>query len=120
MDAHHEAVHDVIVLIESQALFTRTGEHGVAHLDGRGLIATAFDHWDTRSGDPQLHTHVVVANPGSGLENAIVATDHVDAARAPVIPTMPQKLSQATRYAAIARPSASNLRVVTTVPTVEC
>jgi conjugative relaxase-like TrwC/TraI family protein len=64
--AHHEAVDDVIRLIERQALFTRTGENGVAQLDTRGLIATAFDHWDTRSGDPQLHTHVVVANRVQG------------------------------------------------------
>jgi energy-coupling factor transporter ATP-binding protein EcfA2 len=28
----------------------------------RGLIAAAFDHWDSRAGDPHLHTHVVVAN----------------------------------------------------------
>ncbi|WUV28603.1 relaxase domain-containing protein [Kribbella sp. NBC_01484] len=60
--AHHEAVGDVIELVERQALFTRTGENGVAQHDTRGVIATAFDHWDTRSRDPQLHTHIVVAN----------------------------------------------------------
>ena len=26
------------------------------------MIAAAFDHWDTRAGDPNLHTHVVIAN----------------------------------------------------------
>jgi hypothetical protein len=30
--------------------------------DIRGVVATAFDHWDSRAGDPHLHTHVVVAN----------------------------------------------------------
>ncbi len=34
------------------------------------LIAAAFDHWDTRSGDPQLHTHVVVANRVQGPDGA--------------------------------------------------
>jgi conjugative relaxase-like TrwC/TraI family protein len=67
--AHHEAVDDVIGLVERQALFTRTGENGVAQLDTRGLLAAAFDHWDTRSGDPQLHTHVVVANRVQGLHD---------------------------------------------------
>ena len=27
-----------------------------------GIAATAYDHWDSRAGDPQLHTHVVIAN----------------------------------------------------------
>jgi conjugative relaxase-like TrwC/TraI family protein len=67
--AHHDAVGDVLSLIEHQAVFTRTGEDGVAQLDTRGVIATAFDHWDTRSGDPQLHTHVVVANRVQGLDD---------------------------------------------------
>ncbi|WP_284984005.1 relaxase domain-containing protein [Arthrobacter sp. efr-133-TYG-118] len=28
----------------------------------RGAIAAAFDHWESRTGDPQLHTHLVIAN----------------------------------------------------------
>ena len=27
-----------------------------------GAIAAAFDHWESRTGDPQLHTHLVIAN----------------------------------------------------------
>ncbi|WP_293787165.1 MobF family relaxase, partial [uncultured Aeromicrobium sp.] len=34
----------------------------VAQVDVTGLVATAFDHYDSRSSDPQLHTHVVVSN----------------------------------------------------------
>ena len=30
------------------------------------MIAAAFDHWDSRKGDPQLHTHVTVANRVQG------------------------------------------------------
>lgn len=66
--AHHDAIHDVVKLIEQHAAFTRTGDHGVVQLDVRGLIAAAFDHWDTRSGDPQLHTHIVIANRVQGLD----------------------------------------------------
>ena len=66
--AHHDAIHDVLALIEQHAAFTRTGDQGVAQLDVQGVIAAAFDHWDTRSGDPQLHTHVVVANRVQGLD----------------------------------------------------
>ncbi len=60
--AHYDAVNDVLALIEDQAVYTRTGDGGIAQIDTRGIIATAFDHWDTRSGDPQLHTHMVIAN----------------------------------------------------------
>jgi conjugative relaxase-like TrwC/TraI family protein len=68
--AHHEAVADVLSLIEQHAAFTRSGDGGIAQLDTRGLIAVAFDHWDSRSGDPQLHTHVVVANRVQGPDGA--------------------------------------------------
>jgi conjugative relaxase-like TrwC/TraI family protein len=27
-----------------------------------GLIAAAFEHWDSRAGDPNLHTHVAVSS----------------------------------------------------------
>lgn len=40
-----------------------TGPDGaVAHVDVAGVAATAFDHFDCRSRDPQLHTHVVISN----------------------------------------------------------
>lgn len=66
--AHHEAIDDVLALIERHAAFSRTGEKGIAQIDVRGVIATAFDHWDTRSGDPQLHTHLVIANRAQGID----------------------------------------------------
>ncbi|BAS10062.1 protein involved in conjugation [Arthrobacter sp. Hiyo4] len=34
----------------------------MAHLGTRGANAAAFDHWESRAGDPQLHTHMVIAN----------------------------------------------------------
>ncbi|MFI6827557.1 MobF family relaxase [Kribbella sp. NPDC050241] len=68
--AHHEAVAGVLSLIEQHAAFTRSGDGGIAQLDTRGLIAAAFDHWDSRSGDPQLHTHMVVANRVQGPDGA--------------------------------------------------
>ena len=65
-DAHHQAVSEVIAFLEREVATTRTGAAGpegaVAHVDVAGVLATAFDHHDSRSGDPQLHTHVVVSN----------------------------------------------------------
>lgn len=66
VDAHHQAVAEVIAFLEREVATTRVGTAGpegaVAHVDVAGVLVTAFDHYDSRSGDPQLHTHVVVSN----------------------------------------------------------
>lgn len=65
-DAHHQAVAQVVAFLEREVATTRVGTAGsegaVAFADVAGVLATAFDHYDSRSGDPQLHTHVVVSN----------------------------------------------------------
>ena len=65
-DAHHAAVAELIGLIEQEVAATRVGATGpdgaVAQVDVQGVAATAFDHYDSRSHDPQLHTHVVISN----------------------------------------------------------
>src|SRR5690625_7390834 len=52
--------------MEREVAATRTGatagDGAVAQVDVTGLVATAFDHFDSRAGDPHLHTHVVVSN----------------------------------------------------------
>ncbi len=66
VEAHHAAIVDVIDLLEREVAATRMGASGpdgaVAQVPVAGVIAAAFDHYDSRAGDPQLHTHVVVAN----------------------------------------------------------
>ncbi|QTE30063.1 MobF family relaxase [Pengzhenrongella sicca] len=64
--AHRSAVDDALAHLEATALFTRTGTHSCAQVPTRGMLAAAFDHWDTRTGDPNLHTHVVIANKVQG------------------------------------------------------
>ena len=61
-EAHDAAVRDALAFIEREALFTREGRNGARQVETRGLIATAFTHRDSRAGDPDLHTHVAVAN----------------------------------------------------------
>ena len=65
-DAHHAAMQDVLEILERDVAMTRIGAAGprgaVAQVEVRGVIATAYDHYDSRSADPQLHTHLVVAN----------------------------------------------------------
>ncbi|MGB4834913.1 MAG: MobF family relaxase, partial [Nostocoides sp.] len=60
--AHHEAVGDALAFLEKHALYSREGARGVRQVDVTGLVATAFTHRDSRAGDPDLHTHVAVAN----------------------------------------------------------
>lgn len=64
--AHHAAVADVIALFEREVAATRAGisdaDGAVAQVEVAGVAAVAYDHFDSRAGDPQLHTHVVVAN----------------------------------------------------------
>src|SRR3954447_17288223 len=67
-DAHHAAVRSTLGWIERHAAFTRTGHAGVAQVDTTGLVAATFDHRESRSGDPDLHTHVAVANKVCGSD----------------------------------------------------
>ena len=60
--AHHDAVKDALAFIEAHALYTREGAQGVRQVDVTGLVGAAFTHRDSRAGDPDLHTHVAVAN----------------------------------------------------------
>jgi len=61
-EAHIKALEFVIAYAEDRVFATRTGRGGAVSEDVRGIVAAAFDHWDSRAGDPQLHTHVVVLN----------------------------------------------------------
>lgn len=73
--AHQAAIRDALNFIESKALFTRRGTNGVRQVDVRGLVATVFTHRDSRAGDPDLHTHVAVANKVQTLDGKWLAID---------------------------------------------
>ncbi|WP_245721249.1 MobF family relaxase [Nocardia pseudovaccinii] len=60
--AHQRAVRDALVWLERNAVFTRLGRNGVRQVDVEGIVAACFTHRDSRAGDPDLHTHVVIAN----------------------------------------------------------
>ena len=60
--AHDQAVAEALAYVEREAGVTRRGAGGAIAIAGRGLIGAAFRHRTSRAGDPQLHTHVLVAN----------------------------------------------------------
>lgn len=75
LDAHHATLADTIDYLEREVIFTRVGHGGVAQVDTRGIIAAAFDHWDSRGGDPNLHTHLAVANRVQTIDGRWLTVD---------------------------------------------
>jgi len=73
--AHREAVDAALDVLQERWLYTRVGARSAAQVPTRGMVATAFDHWDTRTGDPNLHSHVVVANKVQGEDEAWRSVD---------------------------------------------
>src|SRR5215216_803655 len=73
--AHQAAVKDALAFIEEHALFTRTGPQGIRQVNVKGLVAAAFTHRDSRAGDPDLHTHVAVANKVQTLDGRWLSID---------------------------------------------
>ncbi|MFC4859248.1 MobF family relaxase [Actinophytocola glycyrrhizae] len=59
---HERAWRGALAYGEREAAFTRLGASGIAFAPTSGFVATAFQHRDSRAGDPDLHTHVAVAN----------------------------------------------------------
>ncbi|MCW2983052.1 MAG: putative conjugal transfer protein traA [Conexibacter sp.] len=61
-EAHDRAVEEALGYVERHATCTRRGSGGHRLLRGEGLKVAAFRHRSSRAGDPQLHTHAVIAN----------------------------------------------------------
>jgi conjugative relaxase-like TrwC/TraI family protein len=73
--AHQAAFHDALRFLEQHALFTREGPGGIRQVNVRGLVAAAFTHRDSGAGDPDLHTHVAVANKVQTLNGRWLSVD---------------------------------------------
>src|SRR5918995_5624865 len=61
-DAHERSVDAALGFLEREAAYTRLGTDGHTAARGSGFVAASFRHRMSRAGDPQLHTHVLVAN----------------------------------------------------------
>jgi hypothetical protein len=60
--AHDRAVAEGLAYLERHATVARRGHNGERRIETSGLVAAAFVHRTSRTGDPQLHTHVLAAN----------------------------------------------------------
>ncbi len=73
--AHEDAIASALGYLEREAVFVRRGHNGAERLVGGGLVGAGFRHRTSRAGDPQLHTHVVVANAAQGPDGRWSALD---------------------------------------------
>jgi conjugative relaxase-like TrwC/TraI family protein len=78
-NAHRLAVAECLAYLELHCTTALRGHHRGDDTDTRvdtdGLIGAAFEHRSSRCGDPQLHTHVVVANLLHGKDGKWSALD---------------------------------------------
>lgn len=78
-EAHRVAVLEALAYLELQCASALRGHHRGDGTDIRiateGFIGAAFEHRSSRCGDPQLHTHVVVANLLHGQDGKWSAID---------------------------------------------
>ena len=75
MRAHDRAALEAVGYLERSAAAVRRGHGGTEVVPAGGLVAAAFRHRTSRAGDPQLHTHVLVANLGRGPDGRWSALD---------------------------------------------
>ncbi len=64
--AHDRAVREALGYAERTAAAVRRDAGGARVEPAGGFVAAAFRHRTSRAGDPQLHTHVLVANLAQG------------------------------------------------------
>jgi conjugative relaxase-like TrwC/TraI family protein len=74
-EAHEAARDSALALLEQDAALTRTGRGGIAQIETNGLIAAVFEHRDSRAGDPNLHSHVVISSKVQGIDGKWRALD---------------------------------------------
>jgi len=60
-ESHAAAVDAALGYRQREACWTRRGKGGREFLRGEGFLAAGYAHRSSRAGDPQLHTHVLVA-----------------------------------------------------------
>ncbi|WP_431638894.1 MobF family relaxase [Corynebacterium ulcerans] len=72
---HHEAVAETLKWAEDNILRSRIGTGGIQQIKVRGAIASEFTHFDTRAGDPDLHSHVLLSNKVQSKDGKWLAID---------------------------------------------
>jgi conjugative relaxase-like TrwC/TraI family protein len=75
-EARGEALEVGIAYLERHGIGVRRDHNGTdRHQVTSGLVAVAFEHRQSRAGDPQFHTHVLVQNAAQGPDGRWTALD---------------------------------------------
>ena len=74
--AHERSLDAALSYMQRQACWTRRGAGGAEFVPGSGYLAAAFRHRSSRAGDPQLHTHVLIANATKGPDGRFTRLYH--------------------------------------------
>ncbi|HUY06221.1 MAG TPA: MobF family relaxase [Acidimicrobiales bacterium] len=74
-DAHEQAVEVAMGFLDDHASFTRRGHNGILQVDTEGFVGAVFVHRTSRAADPQLHTHLLVANKVRASDGKWLAID---------------------------------------------
>jgi conjugative relaxase-like TrwC/TraI family protein len=84
-EAHRTAIEQTVEYLERLCARAARGHHKPGEpykrIDTDGWVAVAFEHRTSRCDDPQLHTHVVVANVVRGVDGRWSAWDTSEAYR---------------------------------------
>ena len=73
--AQEAGVRAALDYLERHECFVRRGANGIQVLPGQGFVAARYTHEMARSGDPHLHTHLVIANRVKGPDGRWTAPD---------------------------------------------
>jgi conjugative relaxase-like TrwC/TraI family protein len=73
--AQRTAVAEAMRYLDDHACLVRRGDGGHIIERGGGLVGATFEHRTSRAGDPQIHTHVLVANLTERADGVWAALD---------------------------------------------
>ncbi|MEK6250486.1 MAG: MobF family relaxase [Actinomycetota bacterium] len=76
LDAHQRSIDAALGFLQREACWARRGHGGATFVAGNGYLAAAFRHRSSRAGDPQLHTHVLIANATKGPDGRFSRLHH--------------------------------------------
>lgn len=122
IDAHDRAVDAAVAYLERWACQVRRGHAGAVLEPGSGFVAGAFRHRTSREGDPNLHTHVVIANAVRAADGRWSAPDarqlyrHAKAAGAVYQAVLRRHLTEALGVGFVAHKNGNGLAEVAGVP----
>lgn len=75
LTAHRKAVGEALGWLEREAVMVRRGHGGLTVVPAAGVVGAGFEHFTSRTADPHLHSHVVVANVAQGPDGRWSALD---------------------------------------------